>query len=69
MRRRSGNLISDVLPCCRLGKARTQFDYAKYRSRSGRAVIRVYDEAGDVTEQTGEFARRAEQYARVLPRA
>ena len=64
--------------CCRseycgTGKARTQFDYAKYRSRSGRAVIRVYDEAGDVIEtheQAGEFAGAAlEQYARVLPRA
>ena len=33
-------------------------DYAKFRSRSCRAVIRVYDEAGNVIEthkHTGEF--------------
>jgi hypothetical protein len=33
-------------------------DYAKFRSRSHRAVIRVYDEAGNVIEtheQVGEF--------------
>jgi hypothetical protein len=33
-------------------------DYAKFRSRSHRAVIRVYDEAGNVIEthkHTGEF--------------
>jgi len=28
----------------------TQFDYAKFRSRSCRAVIRVFDEAGNVIE-------------------
>ena len=42
-------------------------------SASSSAVIRVYDEAGDVIEtheQAGEFAGAAlEQYARVLPRA
>ncbi len=33
-------------------------DYAKFRSRSHRAVIRVFDEAGNVIEthqHTGEF--------------
>jgi hypothetical protein len=36
----------------------TQIGYAKYRSRSHRAVIRVYDETGNVIEtheQAGEF--------------
>jgi len=35
-----------------------QIDYAKHRSRSHRAVIRVYDEAGNVIEpreHAGDF--------------
>jgi CobQ-like glutamine amidotransferase family enzyme len=47
------NLISDALPfgCLWYGEpnaASNAIDYAKFRSRSHRAVIRVYDEAGNV---------------------
>jgi len=37
-----------------------QFDYAKFRSRSQKAVIRVYDEVGNVIEtheHAGDFKR------------
>ena len=36
-------------------EASNAIDYAKFRSRSHDAVIRVYDEAGNVTE-TSEHA-------------
>ena len=46
------NLISDALPFGRLWylEASNAIDYAKFRSRSHDAVIRVYDEAGNVIE-------------------
>jgi hypothetical protein len=60
---RGVNLISDALPFGRLwyGEANAISDaigYARFRSRSHRAVIRVYDDADDVIEtheQAGEF--------------
>jgi hypothetical protein len=57
---RGVDLISDALPFGRL--CYTELDdaigYAKFRIRSHDAVIRVYDEAGNVIEtheQTGDF--------------
>ena len=51
---RSGlfDLISDVLPFGRLWyeDASAAVDYAKHSSRSHDAVIRVYDEVGNVVE-------------------
>jgi hypothetical protein len=60
---RGVDLISDALPFDRLwyGKPNatsSAVDYAKFRSRSHNAVIRVYDEAGDVIEaheHAGDF--------------
>jgi hypothetical protein len=56
---RGVNLISDALPFGRLWYAEPDaISYAKFRSRSHNAVIRVYDEAGNgiVTHQhTGDF--------------
>jgi len=53
------DLISDVLPFGRLWYGESDaVGYAKFRSRSHDAVIRVYDEAGNVIEtheQAGEF--------------
>ena len=53
------DLISDALPFGRLWYAeRNALDYAKFRSRSHGAVIRVYDDAGNVIEtheHAGEF--------------
>ena len=54
------DLISDVLPFGRLLYAEVgeAVAYAKFDSRSHRAVIRVYDEAGNVIEtheHKGEF--------------
>jgi hypothetical protein len=54
------DLISDVLPFGRLWyqDASAAVDYAKHSSRSHDAVIRVYDEAGNVIEtheHAGEF--------------
>jgi hypothetical protein len=50
--RRGFDLISDALPFGRLlyTKPDDARGYAKFRSRSHNAVIRVYDEAGDVIE-------------------
>jgi hypothetical protein len=61
--KRGVDLISDALPFGRLwyGEPRAvsnAIGYAKHRSRSHRAVIRVYDEAGNVIEtheHAGEF--------------
>jgi hypothetical protein len=61
--RRGVDLISDVLPFGRLWYAEPNavanaIGYAKFFSRSHQAVIRVYDEAGNVVEthkHTGEF--------------
>jgi hypothetical protein len=52
---RGVNLISDALPFGGLWYAGPNaisqaIDYAKFRSRSHDAVIRVYDEAGNVIE-------------------
>jgi hypothetical protein len=46
--RRGVNLVSDALPFGRLwyGEPNDAIEYAKFRSRSHRAVIRVYDEVG-----------------------
>ena len=49
--RRGGDLISDALPFGRLWYAEPNaIGYAKRRSRSHNAVIRVYDAAGNVIE-------------------
>jgi hypothetical protein len=53
--RRGFDLISDALPFGRLWYAESNavsnaIGYAKFRSRSHDAVIRVYDEAGAVIE-------------------
>jgi hypothetical protein len=52
---RGVNLISDALPFGRLWYGEPDaisnaVDYPKFRSRSHQAVIRVYDEAGNVIE-------------------
>jgi hypothetical protein len=52
--KRGFDLISDALPFGRLwygepNAINNAIGYAKHRSRSDRAVIRVYDEAGNVT--------------------
>jgi hypothetical protein len=60
---RGVDLISDALPFGRLWYAEANaissaIGYAKHRSRSHRAVIRVYDEAGNVIQthdHTGGF--------------
>ena len=50
--RRGFDLISDVLPFGRLWytKPGDAIGYAHHRSRSNDAVIRVYDESGNVIE-------------------
>jgi hypothetical protein len=60
---RGVNLISVALPFGRLwygepNATSNAIDYAKFRSRSHHAVIRVYDEAGNVIEthkHAGDF--------------
>jgi len=60
---RGGDLLSDVPPYGRLWYAGPDaignaINYAKFRSRSHNAVIRVYDESGNVIathEHAGEF--------------
>ena len=56
---RGADLISDALPFGRLWYADPNaIGYAKHRSRSQRAVIRVYDDVGNVIEtheHAGEF--------------
>jgi hypothetical protein len=60
---RGVDLISDVLPFGRLwypapNAVSNAIGFAKFRSRSHHAVIRVYDEAGNVIEMhehKGEF--------------
>jgi hypothetical protein len=63
---RGVDLISDALPFGRLwygepNAASNAIDYAKFRSRSHDAVIRIYDEAGNVME-THEHAQPAAMY-------
>jgi hypothetical protein len=61
--RRGVDLISDALPFGRLWYAEANavsnaIGYAKFRSRSHEAVIRVYDKAGNVIEtheHAGDF--------------
>ncbi len=57
---RGVNLISDALPFGKLWYVEVSdaIEYAKHRSRSHHAVIRVLDEVGNVIdthEQAGEF--------------
>jgi len=60
---RGVDLISDALPVGRLWYGERDaitnaINYAKFRSRSHNAVIRVYDNAGNVIEtfeHTGDF--------------
>jgi hypothetical protein len=60
---RGVDLISDALPFGRLwygepNAVSNAIDYAKHRSRSHKAAIRVYDEAGNVIEtheHNGDF--------------
>jgi hypothetical protein len=57
---RGVDLISDALPFGGLWytEGADAIDYAKFRSRSHNAVIRVYDAAGNVIEtreHTGDF--------------
>jgi len=58
--KRGVDLISDALPFGRLWYVEVSdaIEYAKHRSRSHDAVIRVYDEAGNVIEtheHAGDF--------------
>jgi hypothetical protein len=61
--KRGVDLISDALPFGRLwyggpNAVSNAVDHAKFRSRSHNAVIRVYDESGNVTathEHKGDF--------------
>jgi hypothetical protein len=61
--KRGVDLISDALPFGRLWYVEPDaisnaIDYAKHRSRSHNAVIRVYDEAGNLIEtheHAGDF--------------
>jgi len=61
--KRGVDLISDALPFGRLwygepNAVSNAIGYAKHRSRSDKAVIRVYDEAGNVIkthEHEGDF--------------
>ena len=71
--KRGVDLISDALPFGRLWytKPDDAIGYAKHRSRSHDAVIRVYDEAGNVIEThehkgdfKGEFCDAAREAAR-----
>ena len=61
---RGVNLISDALPFGQWygepNAVSNAVDYAKFRSRSHRAVIRVYDDAGNVIEtreNAGDFKK------------
>jgi hypothetical protein len=57
---RGVNLISDALPFGRLWylEVSDAIGYARHRSRSHRALVRVFDEAGNVIEtheHAGDF--------------
>jgi hypothetical protein len=60
---RGVDLISDALPFARLRYVEVgdAIEYAKHRSRSHHAVIRVYDEAGNVIE-THEHASEFKEW-------
>jgi hypothetical protein len=58
--KRGVDLISDKLPFGRLWYTEVSgaIEYAKFRSRSHHALIRVYDDAGELVEtheQPGDF--------------
>jgi hypothetical protein len=68
--KRSFDLISDVLPFGRLWYSEPNaicnaVGYAKFRSRSHDAVIRVYDDAGNVTTRTNTRANFANADSRL----
>ena len=65
--KRGFDLISDALPFGRLWytKPDDAVDYAKFYSRSHHAVIRVYDDAGNVIETQEHEGRFQISYARV----
>ena len=63
---RGVDLISDALPFGRLwygepNAVASAIDYGKFRSRSHRAVVRIYDEAGNVIE-THEHAGELKEW-------
>src|SRR5689334_10385870 len=65
--KRGVDLVSDVLPFGRLwygepNAISNAIDYAKFRSHSCRAVIRVYDDAG----QCDQDARTRARFQRVV---
>ena len=65
--KRGIDLISDALPFGRpwYGEpdaASNAVDYAKFYSRSHGAVIRVYDDAGNVTERHEHIPERIEHF-------
>jgi len=70
--KRGFDLISDALPFGRLwygepNAVESAIDYAKFRSRSHRAVIRVYHEAGNVIEaheHAGAISKSGELFRR-----
>ena len=67
---RGFDLISDALPfgglwCAEPDAISNAIGYAKHRSRSHRAVIRVYDDAGNVIEthkHAGQFKKAAKDW-------
>src|SRR5206468_5974224 len=69
---RGVDLISDALPFGRLWYTKLDHAiwYAKFRSRSHDAVIRVYDEAGRVTEAHEQAAssKSGERFVRIRSR-
>jgi hypothetical protein len=69
--RRGVDLISDALPFGRLWyqEASAAVDYAKHSSRSHDAVIRVYDEAGNVIESHEHAGRVQRTVTRVKQKA
>ena len=72
---RGVDLISDALPFGRLWYGEpyaisNAVDYARFRSRSHDAVIRVYDEGGNVItthEHAGEFKKRRTLATHIAP--
>ena len=65
--KRGVDLISNVLPFVRLWYGESDaisnaISYAKFRSRSHDAVIRVYDEAGNVIETRYVLNRISHEY-------
>jgi hypothetical protein len=70
--KRGVNLISDARPFARLWycEPANAIDYAQFRSRSHDAVIRVYEEAGNVMEtheHAGNFKEPRASHAKQKP--